>query len=144
MALSIVMPFGSWARTGPRNYELDGVQIPHENGQFWGKGAPIVYRLSAVSCAAMAEPIDLPFGLWTRVGQRKHMFSHIRQVAPMCPHGRQILLNRPLRWRCGLTGMSNYFEHLLLYFQYELHVMCGCSSGPVLVNSRSRYQCKMF
>jgi len=20
----------------------------------------------------MAEPIDLPFGLWTRVGQRKH------------------------------------------------------------------------
>jgi len=41
-----------------------------------------------VSCAEMAEPIDLPFGLWTRVGRRKHKFSHIRQVAPMCPHGR--------------------------------------------------------
>jgi len=27
----IVMPFGLWARqTGPRNHELDGVQIPHE------------------------------------------------------------------------------------------------------------------
>ena len=42
----------------------------------------------SVSCAEMAEPIDLPFGLWTRVGRRKHMFNHIRQVAPMCPHGR--------------------------------------------------------
>jgi len=36
----------------------------------------------------MAEPIDLPFGLWTRVGRRKHKFNHIRQVAPMCPDGR--------------------------------------------------------
>jgi len=25
----------------------------------------------------MAEPIDLPFGLWTRVGRRKHKFNHI-------------------------------------------------------------------
>ena len=40
----------------------------------------------------MAEPIDLPFGLWTRVGRRKHKFSYIRQVAPICPHGRA-------RWR---------------------------------------------
>jgi len=30
----------------------------------------------------------MPFGLWTRVGQRKHKFNRIRQVAPMCPHGR--------------------------------------------------------
>jgi len=28
----------------------------------------------------MAELIDLPFGLWTRVGQRKHEFSCICQV----------------------------------------------------------------
>jgi len=32
----------------------------------------------------MAEPIDLPFGLWTRVGRRKHKFNRIRQMAPMC------------------------------------------------------------
>jgi len=32
----------------------------------------------------MVEPIDLLFGLWTRVGQSKHQFNHIRQVAPMC------------------------------------------------------------
>jgi len=36
----------------------------------------------------MAEPIDLLFGLWTRVGRKKHKFNHIRQAAPMCPHGR--------------------------------------------------------
>ena len=29
----IVMPFGLWAQNGPRNHELDGVQIPpHEKG----------------------------------------------------------------------------------------------------------------
>jgi len=50
-----------------------------------------------VSCARTAEPIDLPFGLWTRVGRRKHKFNGIRQVALVCPHGkahRRIRLNR--------------------------------------------------
>ena len=62
----------------------------------------------------MAEPIDLPFGLWTRVGRRKHNFNHICQVAPMCPHGRE-------HWRhlanmiepsvcCGYAVLSNYFD----------------------------------
>jgi len=36
-----------------------------------------------VSCARTAEPIDLPFGLLTPVGQRMHKFNRIRQVAPM-------------------------------------------------------------
>jgi len=31
-----------------------------------------------VSYAQTAEPIDLPFGLWTRVGRRKHEFNRIR------------------------------------------------------------------
>jgi len=47
----------------------------------------------------MAEPIDLPFGLWTWVGQRKHMFNHTRQVAPMCPHGRA-------HWTYGIGPLS--------------------------------------
>jgi len=45
-------------------------------------------RHSAVSCAKTADPIDLPFGLWTRVGRRNDKFSHISQVAPMRPHER--------------------------------------------------------
>ena len=39
-----------------------------------------------------AEPIEMPFGLRTRVGRRKDKINRIRQVAPMCPHGR-------VRWR---------------------------------------------
>ena len=39
-----------------------------------------------MSCGKMAEPIDLQFGLWTRVGRRKLKFSRIHHVAPMCPH----------------------------------------------------------
>ena len=50
----------------------------------WGEYAR---RHSAVSCAKMAEPIDLSFVFWTRVGRRKHKFNHIRQVALMCQHG---------------------------------------------------------
>ena len=38
--------------------------------------------------AETAEPIDLPFGLWTRVGPKEVKFNRNRQVVPMCPHGR--------------------------------------------------------
>jgi len=41
-----------------------------------------------MSCAETAEPFDLPFGLWTSLGQRKYKFNRIRQVAPLCSHGR--------------------------------------------------------
>ena len=41
----IVILFGLWAQNGPRNHELDGVQIPHDKGHFLGKGPPVVkYR----------------------------------------------------------------------------------------------------
>ena len=43
----------------------------------------------------MAEPIDLPFGLWTRMCWRMHKFSCICQVTPMCPTLWQIRFNRP-------------------------------------------------
>jgi len=41
-----------------------------------------------MSPAKTAEQIDSPVGLWTRVSRRKHKFNRIRQVAPMCFHGR--------------------------------------------------------
>jgi len=41
----IEMPFGLWARMGPSNHVLHGVQIPRGNGQFCGKWALTVkYR----------------------------------------------------------------------------------------------------
>ena len=72
---------------GPENHVLDGVQIPMGMGKFEGERASHckVYGHSEVVCSKTAEPIDLPFGLWTRVGRRKRRFNRIRHVVPMCP-----------------------------------------------------------
>jgi len=98
------MQFGLWAWMGPRNHVFDGVHISQEKWQFWGKGEPIVkYGDSAVSCAKTAAPIDLPFGLWTRVDRGKQVQSYSTGGANV-PHGRtghigaiwrRIRLNRP-------------------------------------------------
>jgi len=86
------MPSGMRTRVGPGNHLLSrGSRSHHGKGQFRrAKGACHceVYGHSAVICAKTAEPIDMPFGLWTRVGRRKHKFNRIRQMAPMCPHSR--------------------------------------------------------
>ena len=47
-------------------------------------------RHSAVSIAKMAEQIQMPFGLWTRVGPRKHVLHGVYIGAT-----RQIRFNRP-------------------------------------------------
>ena len=46
-------------------------------GNFEGEGAALckVWRPSAVSCVNTAEPIEMPFGLWTPVGRRKHVLD---------------------------------------------------------------------
>ena len=38
-------------------------------------------RLSAVSCAKMAEPVEMPFGLSIRVGSRKHVLGGVHTGA---------------------------------------------------------------
>ena len=60
----IEIPFGLWTGMGTRKHVLDGAQIPKAKGQYCGKDMLGHARQhSAVSCAKMAEPIDLPFGL---------------------------------------------------------------------------------
>ena len=41
------------------------------------KGRPVVKYIghSTVICAKTAEPIEMPFGLWTRVGPRKYVLD---------------------------------------------------------------------
>jgi len=39
----------------------------------------------------MAEPIEMPFGLWTQVGRRKHKFSRIRAGGANVPSQEGIL-----------------------------------------------------
>ena len=45
------------------------------------------------------------------------MFNRIRQVAPMCPHGRMHCLRQGIRLNhpsaAAIRLMSNYFDHLL-------------------------------
>jgi len=71
-----------------------------------------------VSCVKTAEPIDLPFGLRTRVGRRKHKINRIRHVAPIWPHGRahwRRMANTIQSSVCGGdAALSNYFDRLLL------------------------------
>ena len=75
---------------GPGNHVLDGGLDTSLEGAILGKrSAHCTYGVFfAMSSAKTAEPIDLPFGLWTLVGRRKHKFNCIRKVAPMCRHGK--------------------------------------------------------
>jgi len=73
----IDMSFGLWTRMGPKESCVRWGPDPPWEGAMFGERAPIVkyteFLLSAVQ--KTVEPIDLPFGLWTRLGQRKHKFN---------------------------------------------------------------------
>jgi len=59
--------------------------------------------VTVVSLAKAAEPIDMPFGMWTRVGPtpRKHILDGVTLASPG-EYGWTVHVRR----RCGL--MSNY------------------------------------
>ena len=76
----IEMPFRLWTSVGSskHNYIRWGHRSHHMNGQFEGvEGAAHckMQQLSAVSCEKMAVLIEMPFGIWTRVGPRKHVLD---------------------------------------------------------------------
>ena len=76
-----------------------------------------IRRLSALAetqfwMTAVLVWLDLPFGLWTRVGRRKHKFNHIRRVALMCPHGMHI----GATWRIRFNRLSAAAIMLSYYF----------------------------
>jgi len=48
-------------------------------------------RHSVINWAKKAEPIEVPFGLWTRVGRRKHVLHALGHIGTTW----QIRLNRP-------------------------------------------------
>jgi len=107
-------------RMGPRNRVLGGAQITPCEWTFFREMTCRGYarRHSAVSCAKMAEPIDMLFGLWTRVSPRKHAFGGVHSA-----HWRH-LTNTSVPSMCGgdAAFLSNYFDHLfyLLYATYRI------------------------
>jgi len=75
MAEPIEMPFG--LRTGEHKEScIRWVYTPWE-GAFWGKVAAHfkVWGRLTVNPARTAEPIEMPFGLWTRMGRRNSVLD---------------------------------------------------------------------
>jgi len=65
-----------------------GPDSPMGRGNFW-RGAPIIKHRDFLPWAVQNGWTNrFAVWLWTMVGRRKHKFNHIRQVTPMCPHGR--------------------------------------------------------
>jgi len=73
----IKMPFRLRTMVVPKNRVLDGGPDPSwEEAILRWNGRPIVkYRDTVVSCAKMAEPVEMLFGLSIRVGPRKHVLD---------------------------------------------------------------------
>jgi len=75
------MPLGLWTQVGQRNHVLDcsGPIRPMPRVIFRGKPEKDMPGRAgqhcAVSCAKMAESIEMPFGLWTRVGPKEARIS---------------------------------------------------------------------
>jgi len=87
------MQLGIWTRVGPGNHVGPGVDPDRPMRQRNFRKNDIhghARRHPAVSCANMAQPIEMPFGLWTWVGPSKHVLHVVRTGAT----GR-IRLNRP-------------------------------------------------
>ena len=78
----IEMLFALRTLVSPGNLVLDGVQIPLWKGAiFWGRGVPLwSIRTHTVISAKMAEPIEMPFGQWGRMGPRNHVLDGGAQV----------------------------------------------------------------
>jgi len=89
---------------------------------FRGKNVPwLARRHSAMSCAKTAEPIQMPFGLCSRMGPRKHVW-HGGTLAQPGEYDWTVRMRR----RCGL--MSNYFDHLFVnwYWRWRAGIQEQC------------------
>jgi len=123
------MPSGLWTRVRPRNHVIRS-RSRHWKGHFWREGAARcnVSGLSAVSSAKVAELIEMPFGIWTRVGPGK---QHSQMGCTLAPSGEY---DRTVHgcWRCEL--LSNYFDHLFLHSCTNFLITLGLVKASRLVS----------
>ena len=75
--------------------------------------------VTIMSPAKTAEPIEMPFGLWTRVGPRNHVLDGV-QISPwkgaiLSGKGWPIVKYSDHRPRAAAMrpSLSNYFDHAL-------------------------------
>jgi len=67
--------------------------------------------VTVVSPAKTAEPIEMPFGIWTRVGPRKHVLGAVHNGATW-----RIPLNRP-RAAAMRPVVKLLSDHLFLHYK---------------------------
>jgi len=94
----------------------------------WSVGRSVCRSVALVSPAKTAEPIEMPFGLWARIGLRNHVldgspevlrvvamatfFCFLYMGCKLAPLGEYDWIVRVRRLWCGL--MSNYFDYLFI------------------------------
>ena len=136
--------FGCGLRWAQGTMYYMGVKIPHEKEHFfWGGGrtCPSVYpTILCGELCKLAKPVEIPFGLWTRVGRGiPCMGAHWRRLANTAEPS-------VCRGDAALGPLSNYFDHLLLWAPNRIGhtiVFCSCAffflssfSSPILSGRR--------
>ena len=113
-AAPIEMPFRLWTQVGTRNHVLHEGPDPlmGRGNSEGGKGHPIVKcRDTAVICEKMAEPIEIPFGLWAQMSRRNHCVRWGSSNAEGLWHGNQfwdaICYNN---WFCCMIASVAVFD----------------------------------
>jgi len=102
-----------------------GVQItPFDWAIFrWKDISGHIHQYSAVSCAKITEPIEMPFRLWTQMGPRKNMEVHIGTIWRIwlsCPCAAAM---RPF---CQITLITYYYYCVQCFFGKKKVPVCMC------------------
>ena len=154
------MPFGLWARTGPRNHKLDGVQIPYGKRQFLEKVAPTVeYRdfllwamqkrlnrsICCLSCAlgwAEGSTSSIVFSRWRQYALMDGHIGATWRIRLNCPSAAAMRPYVKLFWPLVLWSptLAIYNDTAkLLYFTHDfISLFCNfvsCSSHYVFMQS---------
>jgi len=83
MAETIKLPFAFRTRVDPMNHVLHEVQMPTWEGTILrGEQANHCIETLCGHLCKVTEPIEVPFGLWTRMG-RKHHVLYGRSRSPI-------------------------------------------------------------
>ena len=85
--------------------------------------AACCYRVSSLVCLSVclqktAKLIEMPFGLWARIGPRNHVLGG---GAYWC---HLLSAIEPSMWGGNMAFLSNYFDHLFITVTYFLPMRC--------------------
>jgi len=102
---------------------------PHRSTTY----ADVAYRYSmvcrSVCPAKSAEPIEMPFGLWNRVGRRKHVLDGVFISATW-----RVRLNRP-----RAVAMRPFCQTLTLYYIIFNFIRCNKNDSRKTIIKRKKH-----